>query len=77
MKATRAQLEAAELPLPLRDYCAHIAIPLAECMRGKHGLLPGTCHHEKHNWERCEWEEARRRMQQKQREDAVKKATLK
>jgi len=65
--ASRADMEATNLPLQLRDYCAHLAIDFAYCRDSKaSNLLPNSCHHEMLRWERCEWEETRRRIKEKQ-----------
>ena len=45
----------------LRDYCAHLLIPLNEC-RHKNYYLPWKCEHERHDYETCEYKEYTRRM---------------
>ena len=46
----------AKVPLHLRDYCAHLYIPLEKCRKDNY-YLPWKCHKEKHDWEHCEYEE--------------------
>lgn len=54
-------MRAAKIPGALRDYCAHLLIPMNACRR-EHGFLPWTCSTEKHEYERCtyiEWLKAK------------------
>jgi len=72
MIATREELEYWQIPLHLRDYCAHIQIKLTECRRINYAN-PHACHHELHDVERCQWEQYRRRMRQKEMWQQAKK----
>ena len=56
MKVTQEELAEARVPIPLRDYCAHLFIPLAKC-RNETYYLPWKCKKEKHLWEQCQFEE--------------------
>ena len=56
MKATQQEMADAKIPLKARDYCAHLLIPLMKCRKDTY-YLPWKCQHEKHEWERCEYEE--------------------
>lgn len=46
-----------------RDFCAHLLIPLNECRR-KELYLPWKCEHERHTYEKCEYLEYKRRVEQ-------------
>ena len=56
MKVTREEMKAARVPLPFRDYCAHILIPLNEC-RYKHWFSPFQCTDLRHAYEKCQYDE--------------------
>jgi NADH dehydrogenase (ubiquinone) 1 beta subcomplex subunit 7 len=56
MKVTHKQMKDARLPLEYRDYCAHLLIPLNECRLATNGW-PWKCQHERHAYERCEYNE--------------------
>lgn len=56
MIATEAQMKAARLPVPFRDYCAHMLIPLNEC-RAATAWLPWKCTDERHAYEKCQYHE--------------------
>ncbi|KAF2278727.1 putative NADH-ubiquinone oxidoreductase B18 subunit [Westerdykella ornata] len=60
-KATRAEMSAAKLPLPYRDSCAHLLIPLNRC-RFEEFYLPWKCENERHSYEKCQYEEFKQRM---------------
>ena len=62
MKVTREEMKAARVPLPFRDYCAHILIPLNEC-RYKHWFSPFQCTDLRHAYEKCQYEECARPRQ--------------
>ncbi|GHP04347.1 hypothetical protein PPROV_000310100 [Pycnococcus provasolii] len=61
MQATQEQLQQHKIPLQYRDYCAHLLIPLNEC-RVKNFWWPGTCKHERHEFEVCQYREYLRRV---------------
>lgn len=56
MRVTQEEMAAAKIPLNLRDYCAHLFIPLTKC-RVDNYYLPWKCKREKHAWEECEFQE--------------------
>ena len=60
-KKNRTQRPLAACGPHLRDYCAHLLIPLNEC-RHKNYYLPWKCEHERHDYETCEYKEYTRRM---------------
>ncbi|XP_006900826.1 PREDICTED: NADH dehydrogenase [ubiquinone] 1 beta subcomplex subunit 7 [Elephantulus edwardii] len=67
MVATQQQMNDAQLPLALRDYCAHYLIQLLKCKRNN---FPNflACKHQKHDWEYCEHLDYVRRMKEFERE---------
>ena len=56
MKVTQEELAEAKVPLHLRDYCAHLFIPLMKCRRDNY-YLPWKCKQERHEWDECEYQE--------------------
>ena len=56
MKATHEEMREARLPISMRDYCAHLLIPLNKC-RQNTMYLPWKCAHERHEYEKCEYVE--------------------
>mmetsp|Transcript_63157 Transcript_63157/g.105040 ORF Transcript_63157/g.105040 Transcript_63157/m.105040 type:complete len:110 (+) Transcript_63157:65-394(+) len=73
MKVTREQMKIAKLPLSWRDYCAHLLIPLNKC-RQDTWYCPWKCEHERHEYEKCQYDEYVRRMaiqEQRMRESAA------
>ncbi|KAM6218269.1 NADH dehydrogenase [ubiquinone] 1 beta subcomplex subunit 7 [Rhynchocyon petersi] len=67
MVATQQQMNDAQLPLHLRDYCAHHLIRLLKCKRD---TFPNflACKHEQHDWEYCEHLDYVSRMKEFERE---------
>ncbi|MDI1493431.1 MAG: hypothetical protein OHK93_005220 [Ramalina farinacea] len=60
-RATREEMSAARLPLPYRDSCAHLLIPLNRC-RFEEYYLPWKCETERHSYEKCQYEEFQKRV---------------
>jgi NADH dehydrogenase (ubiquinone) 1 beta subcomplex subunit 7 len=56
MKATHAEMREARVPIAMRDYCAHLLIPLNKCRQATM-YLPWKCGHERHEYEKCEYVE--------------------
>lgn len=56
MQVTEEEMAEAKVPLNLRDYCAHLFIPLMICRKDNY-YLPWKCKHEKHLWDECEYQE--------------------
>ncbi|XP_015750518.1 PREDICTED: NADH dehydrogenase [ubiquinone] 1 beta subcomplex subunit 7-like [Acropora digitifera] len=67
MKVTAKEMADAKLPLQGRDYCAHLLIPLLKCRKETY-FMPWKCHHEKHLWERCEYDDLMYRVREKERQ---------
>ncbi|KAJ4489923.1 B18 subunit of NADH:ubiquinone oxidoreductase [Lentinula aciculospora] len=59
--ATREEMKAAKLPLGWRDQCSALLIPLNICRKEKH-FLPWECEHERHVYEKCQYDDYMRRM---------------
>lgn len=56
MKVTAKEMADAKIPLSARDYCAHLLIPLLKCRKDTY-FAPWKCKHEKHAWDRCQYDE--------------------
>jgi NADH dehydrogenase (ubiquinone) 1 beta subcomplex subunit 7 len=54
--APAEEMKAAKIPLGFRDNCAHLLIGLNEC-RQANMYLPWRCEHERHSYEKCQYEE--------------------
>ena len=63
------ELRKAKVFVGHRDYCAHLLIPLNKCRR-KNLYLPWRCQHERHEYEKCEYSEYKRRVLKKQMLDS-------
>ena len=62
-------MSAARLPLSHRDTCAHLLIPLNACRRQTF-YMPGSCGHERHIYEECEYNAYLQRVQIKKEVNA-------
>lgn len=60
MKVTAQEMAEAHLPLRYRDYCAHLLIPLNKC-RHQSAYLPWKCEDQRHEYEKCQYEDFMRR----------------
>ncbi|KAI9502663.1 hypothetical protein GGI25_003518 [Coemansia spiralis] len=56
MKISAQEMAEARLPLRYRDYCAHLLVPLNKC-RHRSMYLPWKCEPERHEYEKCQYEE--------------------
>ncbi|XP_069783830.1 NADH dehydrogenase [ubiquinone] 1 beta subcomplex subunit 7 [Narcine bancroftii] len=72
MIATQEEMNAAQLPLDQRDYCAHHLIKFLKCKRD---MWPNflACQHERHDWDKCEHEDYVMRMKEYEREKRLLK----
>ncbi|KAE9964791.1 hypothetical protein BLS_008059 [Venturia inaequalis] len=59
--ATAEQMSAARLPMAYRDSCAHLLIPLNRCRQAEY-YLPWKCETERHTYEKCQYEEFKKRV---------------
>ncbi|XP_059610602.1 NADH dehydrogenase [ubiquinone] 1 beta subcomplex subunit 7 [Phlebotomus argentipes] len=67
MIATEAEMESAKLPLDGRDYCAHKLLTYSQCRREEWPLVY-RCHHERHDYFTCQYEDYILRMKEYERE---------
>ena len=65
MKVTQQEMADNLVPMHVRDYCAHVLIPLNKCRRANL-YLPWACHDELHSYEICMFKEYERRRQIKE-----------
>ena len=56
MKASKEEMDSANLDLCDRDYCAHLLIDYRVC-RDNVWPFVYKCHHEKHTYLECEYDE--------------------
>lgn len=56
MIATQEELEAANVPLERRDYCAHYYLEFMRCRHEKFPWVAG-CKHELHDYDNCQYNE--------------------
>ncbi|CAM8947482.1 unnamed protein product [Rhodiola kirilowii] len=61
MIATQEEMVEARVPIPYRDQCAHLLIPVNK-YRQKEFYLPWKCEDERHVYEKCEYELVMERM---------------
>jgi NADH dehydrogenase (ubiquinone) 1 beta subcomplex subunit 7 len=66
MIATQEEMVEARVPIPYRDQCAHLLIPLNKCRHAEF-FLPWKCESERHIYEKCEYELVMERMLQMQK----------
>ncbi|KAK4841511.1 hypothetical protein QYF36_005678 [Acer negundo] len=66
MIATQEEMVEARVPIPYRDHCAHLLIPLNKCRQAEF-YLPWKCENERHSYEKCEYELVMERMLQMQK----------
>ncbi|KAK5944416.1 hypothetical protein PMZ80_003698 [Knufia obscura] len=59
--ASRQAMSDAKLPLAYRDSCAHLLIPLNQC-RYNEFYLPWKCVDERHSYEKCQYDEFKKRV---------------
>uniref|UniRef100_A0A803KWS2 NADH dehydrogenase [ubiquinone] 1 beta subcomplex subunit 7 n=2 Tax=Chenopodium quinoa TaxID=63459 RepID=A0A803KWS2_CHEQI len=61
MIATQQEMVENKVPIPYRDQCAHLLIPLNKCRQSEF-YLPWKCEDERHVYEKCEYELVMERM---------------
>ncbi|XP_014250701.1 NADH dehydrogenase [ubiquinone] 1 beta subcomplex subunit 7 [Cimex lectularius] len=67
MKATQDELYSAKVPLDKRDYCSHLLLDYQKCRRANFPFIL-SCHHDKHMYLQCEYEDYLDRMKDYERE---------
>jgi len=60
----------ARVPIPYRDTCAHLLMPLNKCRRESF-WNPGKCGHERHTYEECLYNSYLQRCEAKVQENKV------
>ncbi|KAI1196945.1 NADH-ubiquinone oxidoreductase B18 subunit-domain-containing protein [Nemania serpens] len=60
-EATREEMRDAKLPIPYRDSCANLLIPLNRCRVDTY-YLPWKCENERHSYEKCQYDEFKKRV---------------
>jgi NADH dehydrogenase (ubiquinone) 1 beta subcomplex subunit 7 len=73
MIASQEEMVENRVPIPYRDQCAHLLIPLNKC-RVTEFYLPWKCENERHAYEKCEYELVMERMLQMQKIRALQEA---
>jgi len=59
--ASREAMSEAKIPLQYRDSCANLLIPLNKCRYNEY-YLPWKCEQERHSYEKCQYEEFKKRV---------------
>ncbi|KAK7487512.1 hypothetical protein BaRGS_00021214 [Batillaria attramentaria] len=72
IQATREELDAAGVPLDRRDYCVDYFLKLLRCRDQNFPRTVSSCHHEKHDYEVCQYEDYVLRMKEYEREKRLK-----
>ncbi|CDR37186.1 CYFA0S01e08218g1_1 [Cyberlindnera fabianii] len=52
-----------KIPLEYRDRCAGLLVPLKKC-RQENLYMPWTCSEERHSYEKCQYEDFKRRVKE-------------
>uniref|UniRef100_A0A0K0F6E4 NADH dehydrogenase [ubiquinone] 1 beta subcomplex subunit 7 n=1 Tax=Strongyloides venezuelensis TaxID=75913 RepID=A0A0K0F6E4_STRVS len=68
MKVTMEEMDNWNLTTAQRDYCAHLLIPFLKCQRENAPFVGHTCDTERHNWDRCEYDDYLMRIKEFERE---------
>ncbi|KAI7845793.1 hypothetical protein COHA_000705 [Chlorella ohadii] len=61
MQATQEEMAAANVDMVWRDFCAHVLIKLNDCRR-KSLYVPWKCEHERHEYEKCQYKDYKKRV---------------
>ncbi|KAF7328829.1 NADH dehydrogenase [ubiquinone] 1 beta subcomplex subunit 7 [Mycena venus] len=61
--ASQEELKAQRVPVQWRDGCSALVIPLNVCRR-KSLYMPWECDHERHAYEKCQYDDYLRRMKE-------------
>ncbi|KAF8607772.1 hypothetical protein BDV93DRAFT_279210 [Ceratobasidium sp. AG-I] len=61
--ATQEEAAKARIPLSYRDQCSALLIPLNQCRR-QGNYMPWNCEHERHTYEKCQYDDLMRRMKE-------------
>lgn len=55
-------MDDADIPYHYRDYCAHLWIDYKECRMTNPFFWRSTCHHQVHSYNKCQYQEFKRRV---------------
>jgi len=72
IKATREELDRANIPLKYRDYCVDHFMELMKCRQEHFPRVIKHCSKYVHNWEHCEIEDTNMRVKEWEREKRLK-----
>uniref|UniRef100_A0A0B7A071 NADH dehydrogenase [ubiquinone] 1 beta subcomplex subunit 7 n=1 Tax=Arion vulgaris TaxID=1028688 RepID=A0A0B7A071_9EUPU len=72
IKATREELDKANIPLNRRDYCVDHFLALTKCRQEYITKLSSPCSHYLHEWEHCLFEDTTLRVKEWERERRLK-----
>jgi len=72
VKATREDMDRANLPLERRDYCVDSYLTFLRCREQTFPRVVSGCHHEKHEYDQCQYEDFVMRMKEYEREKRMK-----
>ncbi|XP_076440356.1 NADH dehydrogenase [ubiquinone] 1 beta subcomplex subunit 7-like [Babylonia areolata] len=72
IEATREELDRANVPLDRRDYCVDFYLKFLRCRAENFPRVASGCHHEKHEYDQCEYEDFVMRMKEYEREKRMK-----
>uniref|UniRef100_A0A2C9KSY4 NADH dehydrogenase [ubiquinone] 1 beta subcomplex subunit 7 n=1 Tax=Biomphalaria glabrata TaxID=6526 RepID=A0A2C9KSY4_BIOGL len=72
IKATREELDKANIPLSKRDYCVDYFLELIKCRQQHFPNTHAQCSHQFHAWEQCEKEDEVLRLKEYEREKRLK-----
>ncbi|KAK0425458.1 hypothetical protein QR680_009212 [Steinernema hermaphroditum] len=68
MKVSMKDMDEWNLKPGQRDYCAHLLIPLMRCQKKYAPFAGHMCDADRHNWDRCEYDDYIMRIKEYERE---------
>jgi len=71
MTATQEEMESAKIPMSHRDYCAGALLKYLGCRADEFPLVY-KCHHQKHDYMNCQFDDYVIRMKEFEREKRIK-----
>jgi len=75
MTATQEEMESAKIPMSHRDYCAGALLKYLGCRADEFPMVY-KCHHQKHDYMNCQFEDYVIRMKEFEREKRIKARNL-
>ncbi|KAG2008470.1 hypothetical protein CC2G_013901 [Coprinopsis cinerea AmutBmut pab1-1] len=67
---SQEEMKAHRIPLGWRDNCSALLVPLNICRR-KNNFKPWECDHERHTYEKCQYDDYVRRMKELSKQKAA------